>query len=250
MLFNPRHDGRLKELEDRLLVADKVTRELMSDVIAMACGRVGTLGTAAEVRLDWLIDAGAWTDAALALVEFELPQWHLRRLVRDESEWLCTLSRQPALPLEFDEVAEARHQLLPVAILLALLQAKGTSGTAAAGMTMPSQQAPSQATFYAAKPTGWRTSPGQLVRREPSVTASAIVLAALVLICAAMLVPPLWSAVAESWQFRPSGQECSVIASAADLQACYEERDVRTTRHPAKGANAPATLRLSGQRSE
>ena len=275
MLFNPRHDEHVKKLEERLLVAEEITSELMSDMIASACGRFSALGAVTKVKLDWLIEAGAWTDAALTLVEFELPQWELRRLVKDEGEWLCTLSRQPALPLEFDEVAEARHQLLPVAILLALLQAKRASGTAAAGMNPASQDAASQATSYAANLTASRAVhegnvplqydvnfsaiingarhrnwPGQPARQEPAVTASVIVLAALVLLCAGMLVPPLWTAVTESSQFRPGGQECSVLEAAADRQACYEERNVWTKRHPAKGANAPATLRLSGQRSE
>jgi hypothetical protein len=30
-------------------------------------------------RIDQLIEAGAWIDAALALVDFELPAWRLRR---------------------------------------------------------------------------------------------------------------------------------------------------------------------------
>jgi hypothetical protein len=243
-MFNSRHDEHLKKLEDRLVVADRLTRELMSDVIAMGCARFRTLGTVAEVKLDWLIDAGAWTDAALALVELELPQWHLRQLVCDEGEWLCTLSKQPALPLEFDEVAEGRHQLLPVAILLALLQARRASGTAAAGMNTVSQDAASQVTSYAATLRISRAASSEPTRQEPAVTALVIVLAVLVLFCAAMLVPPLWTAIVESVPTHPSDRQCSVLESAVDRQACYEDHNVRTTRHPAKGANAPAPLRL------
>jgi hypothetical protein len=35
------------------------------------------------ITLDRLIEAGAWADAAITLVGFELPNWRLRRLVYD-----------------------------------------------------------------------------------------------------------------------------------------------------------------------
>jgi len=37
-----------------------------------------------------LIESEAWTEAALALVELELPLWKLRRLVHEEGIWLCS----------------------------------------------------------------------------------------------------------------------------------------------------------------
>ena len=37
---------------------------------------------------------GAWTDAALALIDLELPQWQFRRIAYDEGEWSCALSRE------------------------------------------------------------------------------------------------------------------------------------------------------------
>jgi hypothetical protein len=74
--------------------------------------------------IDRLIEAGAWTDATLALIEIELPAWKLRRLVHENGEWLCSLSRQPNLPLELDDSADARHEVLPLAILSALVEAR------------------------------------------------------------------------------------------------------------------------------
>jgi hypothetical protein len=73
-----------------------------------ACTRLPA-GKAA--RIDQLIDAGAWNDAALALIELELPAWKLRRLVYEDGEWLCSLSRQPNLPLALDDTADARHEV-------------------------------------------------------------------------------------------------------------------------------------------
>ena len=88
-------------------------------------------------------------------------------------------------------------------------------------------------------------------RRDPfAITASVVVLGVVVLICAGMLVPPLWTALVESWQFRPSGQECSTLKNAAARQACYDELAARAARHPAKGANAPLTLRPAGPQSD
>jgi hypothetical protein len=65
-----------------------------------------------------------------------------------------------------------------------------------------------------------------------------------------MLVPPLWTALVESWQIRPSHQECHVLKTAALQEACYEEPNIPAARHPAKGANAPPIFRPSGQHSE
>jgi hypothetical protein len=124
MSLDLQNQERLGNLERRIHGADAVTSELMSDVIATGCIRLAALGGASKAKLKWLIEAGAWTDAAMALIELELPQWKLRRLVRDDGEWFCSLSRQPELPIGYDETAEATHESLPVAILLAFVQAR------------------------------------------------------------------------------------------------------------------------------
>ena len=64
------------------------------------------------ITLDRLIEAGAWADAAIALVRLELPNWSLRRLVYEDGEWLCSLSRQPNLPIFLDEPGEGSHAVL------------------------------------------------------------------------------------------------------------------------------------------
>ncbi len=74
-------------------------------------------------KIDRLIESEAWTEAALALVELELPQWKLRRLVYEEGVWLCSLSKEWNLPPWLDDCAEARHESLPLAILSALIEA-------------------------------------------------------------------------------------------------------------------------------
>jgi hypothetical protein len=135
MLFNPKHEQHLGMLEAQLRRAQALTPELMSDVIVQACVRFVACETAAKARIDGLIKSGAWTDAALALVEFELPQWKLRRIAYEDDEWHCCLSRQPQLPLGLDDVAEARHEILPLALLISLVQARRAVAERPTGVT-------------------------------------------------------------------------------------------------------------------
>ena len=134
MLFDPKHDLPLGRLEAQLRSARAPTAGLLSDVIAEACDS-SECETAAKLRINRLIAAGAWTDAALALVELELPQWSLRRIVYEDGEWHCCLSSQPQLPLGLDEVAEASHEILSLAILVAFLQARRHAAASATAVT-------------------------------------------------------------------------------------------------------------------
>lgn len=77
-----------------------------------------------HARLARVTKAGAWTDAALALVELELPRWHVRRLEQDGDGWYCTLSRYPRAPREFDDAIDGQGSSLPLAILDALLEGR------------------------------------------------------------------------------------------------------------------------------
>ena len=78
-------------------------------------------------RVEQLIQSGAWTDAALALIDLELPQWQVRRLAYDEGEWHCALSRERELPDWLDQSIEARHADLALAILSAFVEAQRIS---------------------------------------------------------------------------------------------------------------------------
>jgi hypothetical protein len=124
MLFDPKYGHYLGRLEAQLGRSRGLTPELMSDLIAEAGVRFATSGNAARSRIQRLIESGAWTDAALALVELELPQWKLRRVIYEDGEWRCSLSRHPELPLDLDELADGSHEVLPLAILIAMLQAR------------------------------------------------------------------------------------------------------------------------------
>jgi hypothetical protein len=134
MLFDPKHE-RLDGLEERLRRVHALAPELMSDVIAQACTRFAAHGAATKTKVDRLVESGAWTDATLALLELELPHWKLRRLIYEDGEWLCSLSKQPRLPLDLDDVAEASHESLPLAILSAFVAARRTTAATTAGAT-------------------------------------------------------------------------------------------------------------------
>ena len=76
------------------------------------------------ITLDRLIETGAWTDAAITLIGFELPHWSVRRLVSEDGKWLCSLSRQPNLPIVLDEPVEGSHAVLTLAVLRAFVAAR------------------------------------------------------------------------------------------------------------------------------
>ncbi|MEA2895570.1 MAG: hypothetical protein QOJ84_1185 [Bradyrhizobium sp.] len=117
LLFSERRDG----LAGRLHVASAVAADLISEVIGKPSHRL-------PARIERLIESDAWTDAALALLELELPHWRLRRLAYDDGEWHCALSRQRELPDWLDDRSiESRHADLALAILSALVDAQRTS---------------------------------------------------------------------------------------------------------------------------
>ena len=116
------------ELGDRLHNAYAVTAEFLSDIISQTCRRFPSASRSGKtVRIERLIQAGAWTDAALALIDLELPQWQLRRIAYDEGEWHCALSRERELPDWLDQSAEGRHADLALAILSAFVEAQQIS---------------------------------------------------------------------------------------------------------------------------
>jgi len=113
------------ELSNRLRDAQAMTAELMWDVIFETSRRSASMGRSDRTaRIERLIGLEAWTDAALALLDLELPQWQVRRIAYDEGEWHCALSQQRELPDWLDQTIEARHADLPLAILSAFVEAR------------------------------------------------------------------------------------------------------------------------------
>jgi hypothetical protein len=116
------------DLGDRLRDTYAVTADFLSDIIRQTCRRFPSTGQSGKTaRVERLIQSGAWTDAALALIDLELPQWQVRRIAYDEGEWHCALSRQRELPDWLDQSAEAHHVDLALALLSAFVEAQRIS---------------------------------------------------------------------------------------------------------------------------
>ena len=124
-MLHVRKFSDLGELNPRLRDAGKADAALVNEVIGAACRRYPSLGqTEKTARLQQLIQSGAWTDAALALIDIELPFWQVRRLAYDNGEWFCALSRERELPDWLDQSIEVRHADLALAILSAFVEAR------------------------------------------------------------------------------------------------------------------------------
>lgn len=127
MLHLPRHHD-LGELNDRLRTASEASAPIMAELVSTACRRFPSLGQGGKTaRIEQLIRSSAWTDAALALIDLELPFWQVRRLAYDDGEWYCALSRERELPDWLDQSIETRHTDLALAILSAFVEAQRIS---------------------------------------------------------------------------------------------------------------------------
>lgn len=123
MLFHPDRTERLAGIADRLCVIDTATADIFYRVVE-ASDRLSTPALRRKTgQLNKLIETGAWTDAALALVEIELPRWKIRRLAYDEGEWHCALSLRRELPEWLDQAIETSHPSLALAILKGAVEA-------------------------------------------------------------------------------------------------------------------------------
>ncbi|MBW5434810.1 hypothetical protein FXB41_08435 [Bradyrhizobium canariense] len=114
-------------LSARLRRAQAMTPSLMLDVM-QTCRRVPSLGQSEHTaRLMHLIDAEAWTDTALLLMELELRLWQVRRIAYDDGEWHCALSRERELPDWLDAAIEAQHADLALALLSAFVEVQASA---------------------------------------------------------------------------------------------------------------------------
>ena len=127
-MLHPKEHRAPDEFIDRLRNAQEANATLMAEIIDTACRRFPSAGQSEKTaRIEQLVRSGAWTDAALALIDLELPLWQVRRLAYDEGEWYCALSRQRELPDWLDRSTEMRHAELSLAILSAFVEAQRIS---------------------------------------------------------------------------------------------------------------------------
>lgn len=114
-------DTRTERLASKLVCADGASATLLAEIVA-ANPRLMTLKAMGKTgRLDRLVTCEAWTEAAMELLALGAPGWSVKRLCRDDGEWLCTLTRIPDLPDWLDDSIEGRHPVLALAIVDALI---------------------------------------------------------------------------------------------------------------------------------
>src|SRR6516225_2056247 len=115
-------------LSDRLRDSPVATSALFREIVDTVCRRYPSLTPNARTRrIENLIKVGAWTEAALALIELELPRWQVRRIAYDGGEWYCALSRERELPDWLDQYTEVHNGDLALEILAAFVEAQALS---------------------------------------------------------------------------------------------------------------------------
>ena len=141
MSFYTNQEAGSAELLEQLRRARAVTPDLIADVITRACLRFRPRSPAGATRITRPVESGAVAEAALALLAIELPGWKLRRLVYEDGEWICSLSKHRELPDWLDDMAEARHETLALAIVSAFVEAQSrTAGSDRASVpTVPQE---------------------------------------------------------------------------------------------------------------
>jgi hypothetical protein len=139
MAFAADFETLFDRLSDTFRETPASSAALFKKIAAGSRQRVSILGKSDRAsRIDSLIKAGAWTEAALTLIELELSGWKLRRLVYEDGEWRCSLSRHPNLPLALDDSVDTSHESLPLAVLQAIVEASLSDG--ACDATSPAPQ--------------------------------------------------------------------------------------------------------------
>jgi hypothetical protein len=66
-----------------------------------------------------------------------------------------------------------------------------------------------------------RPSPSRR-RNDRVVTTAVVVLGALVVACLGMLVPPMWAAVVDAWQYHPEARQCRPLDGTKARQLCNQ----------------------------
>jgi hypothetical protein len=103
--------------------ASTPSEALICEIATACCTRLPVLAGAGKTgRIAEFVKAGAWLDATLAIIECELAQWSLRRLLYADGDWHCSLSRHQDLPIAFDDAADGHHAVLPRAVLMAFVE--------------------------------------------------------------------------------------------------------------------------------
>ena len=59
-------------------------------------------------------------------------------------------------------------------------------------------------------------------RNDQVVPTAVVVLGVLVVACVGMLVPPMWAAVVDAWQYHPEARQCRPLDGTKARQVCNQ----------------------------
>ena len=114
-----RSAGELRNALDRAPGASADLVSAVLDLTAARCALPDRVDRTQRIRV--LIDAQAWTEAALAIVELDR-SCAVRQINHEEGEWICRIGSRWAVPDWLDDTLQFTHPALPLAILGALLE--------------------------------------------------------------------------------------------------------------------------------
>jgi hypothetical protein len=120
-MFQPHTCSASARLRNEISQAPAATSALVSAALDLMGARCAAPhGEARTQQVRALIDAHAWTDAALAIADLDRSRT-IRHLVHEDGEWHCGIGSQWAVPDWLDDTAAFSHPVLALAILGALI---------------------------------------------------------------------------------------------------------------------------------
>jgi hypothetical protein len=118
---NPEFD--LDSLLARIETARRIDPDRPTAILRGACPRLAAT-PAPTAEVDRLIKAEAWVELGLWLIAWELPDWSVHCLARDEARWSCSIGVNGIAVNWIEDVVEFQHDSLPLAVLGAFVQAQ------------------------------------------------------------------------------------------------------------------------------
>jgi hypothetical protein len=113
----------LCSLLSRIETASQPTGSLVAELLQRACPRLQG-APKPEDLVRRLVGAEAWVDLGFWLIGWELPDWAIHRLSRDDSRWNCAICVRGLAINWVEDVAEFQHDNPALAIFGALVQAQ------------------------------------------------------------------------------------------------------------------------------
>src|SRR3954449_10700163 len=113
----------LRALSGRISAALRIDPDLVACVLQHACPRLGML-LGPNAKFDRLLYAEAWVELGLWLIAWELPDWSIHGLTRDDARWCCSIGVSGIAVNWVEDVVEFHHDSLELAVFGAFVEAQ------------------------------------------------------------------------------------------------------------------------------